>query len=311
MNEVTVKEDFLYQLKELETLQSVCTKLLQTRHYAKLGEEGIHAIISKAKTLRIHPFQALNGGFYCIHGKVGMSAEMMNALIRKNGHSVTKDPKSNAEQFILHGKRADTGDTWTCTFTKNDAINAQLWNTATWKKYPEIMLYNRCMSMLFRQLFPDLSLGAGYSENELQEITKTGDFSNLPIADCEVREKHIPEAGKMITNPVKDHIVDVNVVVDSTSKAIEDHFEDKLDMPHKLMTTAIEWKELEELIHQCSSKFQTQICNRLIDLGIEDNSKLDMDNYMKCRKACMDHIVKHNGNSNATSQNQTKVEAVA
>ena len=307
MNEVSVREDFLYQLKELETLQSVCAKLLQTRHYAKMGEEGIHAIISKAKTLGIHPFQALNGGFYCIHGKVGMSTEMMNALIRKNGHSVTKDPKSNDEQVILHGKRADTGDTWTCTFSKKDAITAQLWNTATWKKYPEIMLYNRCMSMLFRQLFPDLSLGAGYGENELQEITKTGDYSNLAIADCEVRENHIPDAKKMVSNAPKEHIVGSNIMVDNTPKAIEDHSEDPIEMVPKLMTTTKEWEELENLMNQCTPTFQTKLCDRLLDMGVDDNSKLDMETFMKSRKACIENIELQKAKSNASSASQTKV----
>ena len=35
------------------------------------------------------------------------------------------------------------------------------------------------MSMLFRQLFADLSLGAGYVEDELREISKTGDYKTF------------------------------------------------------------------------------------------------------------------------------------
>lgn len=194
MNEITIQNDFAKQLGELEKIQDICKKLMQTKHYANLGEAGIHAIISRAKALGIHPFEALNGGFYCIGGKIGMSSEMMAALARQRGHSITKDPKSNNEICILHGKRADNGDVWTCIFSKDDAVVAGLWNGAVWKKYPGVMLYNRCMSMLFRQLFPDLSLGAGYSEDELKEIAKVEDYAvtknttnleNLPIADVE------------------------------------------------------------------------------------------------------------------------------
>lgn len=191
------EDDFSKKLKELDLIQDTCKKLLQTKHYQNLGEAGIHAIIARSKSLGIHPFEALNGGFHCINGKVGMSTEMMAALVRQRGHSIIKDPKSTNECVILHGKRADTGDTWTCSFSKEDAIAAGLWTTATWKKYPGIMLYNRCMSMLFRQLFPDLSLGAGYVEDELKEITKTGDYSlnhsfdpaQLPLAESEVQPK--------------------------------------------------------------------------------------------------------------------------
>lgn len=175
---VTTQNDFTSQLAEMDKIADTCKKLMQTKHYQALGEHGIHAIMARAKALGIHPFEALNGGFYIVQGKVGMSTEMMAALVRQRGHSVMKDPKSNGEICILHGKRADNGDSWTCTFSRTDAESAGLWGTATWKKYPATMLYNRCMSMLFRQLFPDLSLGAGYVEDELKEITKTGDYAH-------------------------------------------------------------------------------------------------------------------------------------
>lgn len=176
---LTTQSDFSTQLAEFDKIQSTCKQILNTKHYQALGEAGIHAIIARARSLGIHPFEALNGGFTCIQGKIGMSTEMMAALVRQRGHSITKDPKSNAELVILHGKRADNGDTWTCSFTKDDAIVAGLWNSTTWKKYPAVMLYNRCMSQLFRQLFPDLSLGAGYVEDELKEITRSGEYATV------------------------------------------------------------------------------------------------------------------------------------
>ena len=176
---LATQSDFANQLAEFDKIQDTCKKILMTKHYQRLGEEGIHTIMAKAKALGIHPFEALNGGFYVVQGRVGMSTEMMAALIRQRGHSIIKDPKSNDEVCILHGKRADNGDTWTCKFSKDDAIAAGLWNGPTWKKYPGVMLYNRCMSQLFRQLFPDLSLGAGYVEDELKEITKTGEYANV------------------------------------------------------------------------------------------------------------------------------------
>ena len=176
---VATQSDFITQLAEFDKIQETCKKIMQTKHFQKFGEEGIYMILAKAKALGIHPFEALNGGFYVVQGRVGMSTEMMAALIRQRGHSIVKDTKSSNELCILHGKRADNGDSWTCTFSKDDAIAAGLWGSATWKKYPGVMLYNRCMSQLFRQLFPDLSLGAGYVEDELKEITKTGEYANV------------------------------------------------------------------------------------------------------------------------------------
>lgn len=195
-NELINQNEFTLQLKEFELIQETCKKLLSTKHYQNLGEAGIHAILARSKALGIHPFEALNSGFYVVQGRVGMSTEMMAALVRKRGHSITKDPKSNNEICILHGKRADTGDTWTCSFSKVDAEAAGLWNGPTWKKYSGVMLYNRAMSMLFRQLFPDLSMGAGYVEDELKEIAKVDEYK-LPVTECEVAT--IPSQNKDAT----------------------------------------------------------------------------------------------------------------
>ena len=227
-NDLITQNEFTSQLAEFEKIQDTCRKLLQTKHYAKLGEEGIHVIMARSKALGIHPFEALNGGFFVIHGKVGMSTEMMAALVRKNGHSIKKDPKSNGEICILHGTRADNGDTWTCSFSKQDAIAAGLWDSATWKKYPGVMLYNRCMSMLFRQLFPDLSLGAGYVEDELREITKSDEYAK----------------GSIDIQPIKEEV-----------KQIEQK---------ESIITAQQGIELANLLQQCSSEYQQQFFERML-----------------------------------------------
>lgn len=224
-NELVVQADFANQLVELDKIQDSCKKLLQTKHYQSLGEAGIHGIIARAKALGIHPFEALNGMFYNVNGKIGMSTETMAALVRKRGHSITKDTKSNNECCILHGKRADTGDTWTCTFTKQDAEAAGLWNGPTWKKYPGIMLYNRCMSMLFRQLFPDLSIGAGYVEDELKEIAKVDEYK-LPVTEWEiVQPKPSIEPQRDYIEPLKENNVpspNFNEMVDNLRKILND-----------------------------------------------------------------------------------------
>ena len=157
------------QLMEVESTHKMCQALLKTPHYAKMGNEGIFAIISKARSLGMDSIEALNGGLYYVQGKVGMPAESMAALIRQRGHSITKDSKSSNEICILHGKRGDNGDTWTISFSMDDAKRAGLAKNM-YDKYPGTMLYNRAMSFLARQLFPDVIRGAGYTFDELKEI---------------------------------------------------------------------------------------------------------------------------------------------
>jgi hypothetical protein len=113
-------------LDEIENTQRAVQALMKTPHYQKMGQDGVFAIYTKARSLGIDPFDALNGGLYFLSGKVGMSTEMMASLIRQKGHSIVKDPKSNNDICILHGKRADNGDTWMVSFSVDDAKKAGL-----------------------------------------------------------------------------------------------------------------------------------------------------------------------------------------
>src|SRR6267142_1927283 len=105
--QVTSEGNFDLILKDVQSMQNMCKELMKTKHYQRMGEDGIFAIVQSAKSLGLHPLEALNGALYYVQGKVGMGSETMNALIRKRGHSIVKAPKSNDTICILHGKRAD------------------------------------------------------------------------------------------------------------------------------------------------------------------------------------------------------------
>lgn len=171
MKDVAIREEIKFDavLADIETMQKMANQLMKTKHYQAMGEAGIFAIVQKAKSLGIHPLEALNGALYFVNGKIGMSTEMMASLIRQAGHSIVKDEKSDNSVCILRGKRADNGDTWIVTFSMEDARRAGLAKNM-YEKYPSVMLYNRAMSMLARQLFPDVIKGAGYTHDELKEI---------------------------------------------------------------------------------------------------------------------------------------------
>lgn len=182
--EIAIKEEvnFDTMLMDIENMQKMANKLMQSKHYQAMGEAGIFAIVQKAKSLGINPLEALNGGLYYVNGKVGMSTEMMACLIRQAGHSISKDPKSDNNICILNGKRADTGDTWTIRFSMEDAKKAGI-AKHMYEKWPAIMLYNRAMSTLARQLFPDVIKGAGYTMDELKEISASKGLAPAEMED--------------------------------------------------------------------------------------------------------------------------------
>jgi hypothetical protein len=200
-NAITVKDEVCFDtmLNDIETMQKMSKQLMQTKHYAAMGEPGIFAIVQKAKSLGINALEALNGGLYYVNGKVGMSTEMMASLIRQQGHSISKDPKSDNTICILHGRRKDTGDTWMVSFSMQDAQKAGLAKNM-YDKYPAIMLYNRAMSTLARQLFPDVIKGAGYTLEELHEIkdSKSAPSMTVRVEPVEVEKITSEQAVELI-----------------------------------------------------------------------------------------------------------------
>lgn len=184
-NELIVKDNPEVLMKDLQNTQKMCQLLMQTPHYRKMGNEGIFAIVEKARSVGVNPMDALNGGMYFVQGKVEMTSALMNQLIRSNGHSVTKDKKSDDTICILHGKRADNGDTWVESFSIEDAKKAGIYRNQ-WLKYPKDMLFARALSRLGRQLFPDVIKGC-YVQGEISEAPAF----NTPIEEVDSEEQEV------------------------------------------------------------------------------------------------------------------------
>jgi hypothetical protein len=168
-------------VQEIQNTKTLVEALIKTKHYQQLGPDGIFAVIQKAKSLNIHPMEALNGGLYYVQGRVEMSSQMMNQLIRSKGHSIQKDSKSTKEQCLLHGKRADNGDVWSVSFSIEDAQRAGIYRqNSPWTKFPEAMCFARALSMLARQLFPDVIQGC-YVEGEIDDSINKEPVHNDPV----------------------------------------------------------------------------------------------------------------------------------
>lgn len=212
MSTELAKYDHKAALQDLQEINEMTRALMQTKHYQKMGDVGVFAIVQKAKALNVGPLEALNGGLYFVQGKVEMSAQMMTQLIRRAGHSIVKDPKSDDTICILHGKRKDNGDTWTESFSMKDAERAGLMKNPTWKSYPRDMMFNRALSRLARQLFPDVIHGC-YIENELREepllqkadLVETPELISDEMADYleEKLKNHPTVREKLFAGPLK------------------------------------------------------------------------------------------------------------
>ncbi len=178
---IQTQNNMMPSQQEFQMLQVIAKNAQDSGLYSGVGQQQakIFMVLLAARELGISPMLALNGGIWNIQGKIEISARLMNSMIRRAGHIM--EVKKSPTECIIKGKRCDTGEEYTETFTWAMAEKAGLSNGNVWKKYPEDMLYNRCMSRLARTLFPDV-IGTAYVEGEIRE---SKDIEKLERAECE------------------------------------------------------------------------------------------------------------------------------
>lgn len=163
--------DGLSIVNDVANIRDMAKKLMETKHYQKIGEDGIFAICMTAKANGIDQRNALNGEMYYVQGRVGMSAEAMNKYIRMAGHSISL-VKLDDTGCTIRGKRKDTGDTAEISFGVDDMKSAG----KNYDKNRKDMFWARALSRLKRILFPDI----------LTKIYEKGEIDEMALADAEV-----------------------------------------------------------------------------------------------------------------------------
>ncbi len=127
------------------------------------------AIIAlKARELNM-PIMVGFAHIHVINGKPTLSAEMMQALARKNLPGlVINIIESSSEKAIVEFIRPEQGSRpYKLTFTIEDAKKADLLKNATWTKYPAAMLWSRAVSAGLRKVCPEALIGVSYTPEEM------------------------------------------------------------------------------------------------------------------------------------------------
>lgn len=121
------------------------------------------AIMLTGRELGIPTMQALRS-IFIVKGKPTLSAQLMGALILRDGHQYKVIEASNTAAKIEFIRR--NGQHYTHEFTLDDAKRAGLTGSDTYAKYPKAMLFSRCMSAGARIAMPDV-LGGMYTPEEI------------------------------------------------------------------------------------------------------------------------------------------------
>lgn len=153
---------------------------------------AIMACLAYGHELGLGPMQSLQS-IDVIQGKPTLKPETMRALIRGAGHSLTRT-EATAERVSIHGKRRDTGDEETVTYTIEDARALGLTGKDNWKKQPRAMLTARATSEIGRSLFSDVIMGASYTAEELGDDSPVDSDEAQPEVEPEPDPQPEPEA---------------------------------------------------------------------------------------------------------------------
>ena len=116
-----------------------------------------------------------------IDGNPSFSAEAILGMVRQRGHNVTGT--SDRKSATITARRKDSGDEMTVTYDLHDALSAglidsinedgtarkrtQQGNRDVWEKHTHHMLWARAVTTICRRLFPEVTLGAGYTPEEI------------------------------------------------------------------------------------------------------------------------------------------------
>lgn len=222
------------------------------RHFRKVGVSLAHsgfvpqpyqgkpdeimACLAYGHELGLGPMQSLQS-IDVIQGKPTLKPETMRALIRAQGHSLTRIEASNTK-VTLRGKRADTGDEETVTYTIEDARALGLTGKDNWKKQPRAMLTARATSEIGRSLFSDVIMGASYTPEELDtdtlvQVENTADRGGgtsgttapvdvTPSAEEALADPDVPTAPETLT----EHDALVEEAVHATNQLSADEWRD-------------------------------------------------------------------------------------
>jgi hypothetical protein len=147
------------------------------------------ACVATGRALGLPDMTSLRG-IHVIEGKATLSAELMVAIVRSHGHSITGTVDD--KKAVVRGRRADNRDAMEATFTMGMAQQAGLVGKSNWKKHPDDMMWARAVSRLCRRLFADCFAGASYvpeeveaTADELMDVPQRFDSGELPTSEDE------------------------------------------------------------------------------------------------------------------------------
>lgn len=131
--------------------------------------ENCYLVLMLGESLGLHPAQALTS-ISVIKGKPVMSAELMRAVVMREGHRFRIDESSATAARVTVARKEWPEDASSFSFTIEDAKRAGLVSD-TYNRFPSAMLLARVTTAACRAMFADVISGVSYTPEELEAVT--------------------------------------------------------------------------------------------------------------------------------------------
>lgn len=134
------------------------------------------AAVLQGVTLGIDPLMALQQ-IYIIHGRPGMYAKMMVALVQGHGHEVWSEDLSDT-RAVVAGRRKGSQHIERVTITMDMARKAKWTSNAKYAETPQDMLWARAAGRVCDRIASDVLKGIASVEEIRDEIQATAEVGN-------------------------------------------------------------------------------------------------------------------------------------
>lgn len=226
----------------ISALEVIAKTASQTTFFRSYSPQEIFTLFLVAEDLGLPRSVVLSKGINLIQGSVELSARVMNMLIRKHGHSL-KVLALNDGKCTIWGKRKDTGEEHTVSYTIEDARKANLMKAGgAWFKNPSDMCFARAISRLARQLFPD-AIGNCYIEGEIAERASKEVLEDAPDMK-ELQIEKAPELHLEIPSDIDGDLVDkyFNQLEETFEKPRAEWYQRAANSPEKFWENFRNWE---------------------------------------------------------------------
>ena len=152
--EVAIRDDVL--IPTWERMREQAKVLHDSGFFPKVikGPSQALAIMLAGRELGRGPMESLRS-IYIVNGATTISSGLMASMIWEAGHAYNIDKSTDTECQITFTR--SNGQTYTHSFTIEDAKKAKLTGKDVWQGYAKAMLFNRCISAGARAFMPDVT----------------------------------------------------------------------------------------------------------------------------------------------------------